>query len=113
MMDKDKIILQEKENDGQTVYVYYDQMAGMYLAFGLSAFYTTLITDPCLSYSDVMQMPVAILAKNHILYLRQSLHIEEHIMKSFYRFKLKSFVGDAGYEKWLQKNVENKPVTNQ
>lgn len=111
MMDKDKIILQEKENDGQTINLYYDPMAGLFLAFGLSAFYTTLITNPQLSFSEEMQMPVAILTRSHVLYLRQSLHLEEHEIRSFYRFKLKSLVRDAGYEKWLQKLNEKQPVT--
>ena len=113
MMDKDKIILQEKENDGQTVYLFYDDLAGVYLAFGLSSYFTTLITNPDLSYSDELQMPVAILQKHHVLYLRQSMHIEDHTMKSFYKLKMKSVVGDAGYEKWLQKNFCDKPIGNQ
>jgi hypothetical protein len=102
-MDKNAIFLQEAANDGQTIFLYYDGMSGVYLAYGLSAFYTTLVTEPYLSFSDEMQMPVAILTKKHVLYLHQSLHTEEHVVKSFYRFKLKTLVGDAGYEKWLQK----------
>lgn len=103
-MDKERIILQEKSNDGQTINLYYDVMAGVYLAYGLSAYYTTLITEPYLSYSDEMNMPVALLRKEHILYLRQSSRKEEHEMKSYYRFILKSSVGDGGYDKWIQKH---------
>ncbi len=106
-MDKETIITQEAENDGQTVYLYYDNMAGIYLAYGLSAYYTTLITDPYLSYSGEVNKPVALLQRKHILYLRQSSHLEEHQKKTFYRFKLKSYVGNAGYEKW-EKTVISK-----
>ena len=41
-MDKDTITLQEVGNDGRSVFLYYDAMAGVYLAFGLSAYYTTM-----------------------------------------------------------------------
>lgn len=99
-MDKEKILTLEKSNDGQTIYLFYDKMAGAYLAFGLSAYYTTFVTEPYLSYSEEMQMPVALLRKAHILYLRQSLAKEEHEVKSFYRFKLKAMIGEAGYKKW-------------
>lgn len=69
-MDKDKITLQEKTNDGQSVFLYYDAMAGVYLAFGLSAYYTTFVTNSFMSYSEVMQMPVALLKRNNIKSLR-------------------------------------------
>lgn len=111
MMDKDKIILQEKGNDGQTINLYYDPMPGLYLAFGLSAYYTTFITNPQLSFSEEMQMPVAVLTRSHVLYLRQSLRLEEHEIKNFYRFTLKSLISDAGYEKWKQKLIDKLPVT--
>ena len=54
-MDKDTITLQEAGNDGKSVFLYYDAMAGVYLAFGLSAYYTTMVTDPYMSYSEDMQ----------------------------------------------------------
>ena len=105
-MDKNTIALQENGNDGQSVFLYYDAMAGVYLAYGLSAYYTTMVTDPYMSYSEEMQMPVALLRRNHINDLRQSLKKVEHTMKSFYRFQLRVPVGEAGYEKWAQKVLQ-------
>lgn len=105
-MDKNKIALSEAGNDGQSVFLYYDAMAGVYLAYGLSAYYTTMVTDPYMSYSEEMQMPVALLRRNHINDLRQSLKKVEHTMKSFYRFQLRVPVGEAGYEKWAQKVLQ-------
>ena len=102
MMDKDKITLHEIGNDGRTIYLYYDDMAGLYLAFGLSAYYTTMVTEPYMSYSDEMQMPVALLRREHILLLRQGLIKEAHEPKRFYRFRMKAAVGDAGYGRWAQ-----------
>ena len=106
-MNKDKILSLEKDNDGQTIYLFFDKMAGVYLAFGLSAYFTTFVTEPYLSYSEEMQMPVALLRRAHILYLRQSIIKEEHVIKSFYRFKMKSMIGNVGYQKWSDNIYSN------
>ena len=37
-MDKETITLQEVANDGQSIFLFYDAMAGVYLAYGLSAY---------------------------------------------------------------------------
>ena len=105
-MDKDTITLQEVGNDGRSVFLYYDAMAGVYLAFGLSAYYTTMVTDPYMSYSEDMQMPVALLRRNHINALRQSLKRVEHTERQYYRFQLRQTVGEEGYAKWAQTMLE-------
>ena len=102
-MDKEMIAMQEEANDGQTAYLYYDTMAGVYLAYGLSAYYTTLVTDPYMSYSEEMGMPVALLRRNHVNDLRQGMTKVEHTAKSFYRFRLTYRLGKEGYDKWAQK----------
>lgn len=101
-MDKRVIKQQEAENDGQSVFLYYDAMAGAYLAFGLSAYYTTMVTEPYISYSEEMQMPVALLDRLQIKFLRQSLTKVEHQPQAYYRFRLRSKVGTAGYERWMK-----------
>ena len=106
-MNKDVITKNEMANDGQSVYLYYDAMAGVYLAYGWSAYYTTMVINPYLSYSEDVQMPVALLNRDHILYLRQSLKKVEHEVKRFYKFQLSRAVGDAGYEKWVKRILEN------
>ena len=105
-MDKDTITLQEVGNDGRSVFLYYDAMAGVYLAFGLSAYCTTMVTDPYMSYSEDMQMPVALLRRNHINALRQSLKMVEHTERQYYRFQLRQTVGEEGYAKWAQTMLE-------
>lgn len=106
-IDETKVTLNEVGNDGKTVYLYYDDLAGLYLAFGLSAYYSTLVVEPHVSYSEVLQMPVALLRRDHILYLRQSLTKVEHVEKQYYRFEMKTVVGEAGYDKWALQ-VRNK-----
>lgn len=105
-MDKNRITLQEVANDGQTINLYYDSMVGAYVAYGLSAYYTTMVTEPYMSYSEEMMMPVALLRRENILYLRQSLNKTEHQQKHYYQFRLRAAVGEAGYEKWAQKILE-------
>lgn len=100
MIDKDIITKSEAENDGQTIHLFYDDIAGLYMAFGLSAYYTTMVTDPYMSYSEVFQMPVALLRREHVLYLRQGLTIAEHSSRDYYRFTMREAVGDAGYQRW-------------
>lgn len=102
-MEINKITLHEVGNDGKTVYLYYDDLAGLYLAFGLSAYYTTMITEPYMSYSEELQMPVALIRREHVLALRQSLKKVEHVQKKSYTFEMKQPVGEAGYEKWAQR----------
>ena len=100
MIDKEIIAKDEVENDGQTIHLFYDDIAGIYMAFGKSAYYSTMVTDPFMSYSEALQMPVALLRREHVLYLRQSLKIQEHSIRSYYRFTLREQIGDAGYQRW-------------
>ncbi len=102
-MELDKITLHEAGNDGKTIYLYYDELAGLYLAFGLSAYYTTMVAEPYMSYSEELQMPVALLRRTHVLALRQGLRKLEHEVKKFYRFELKQTIGEEGYGKWARK----------
>lgn len=106
-MNRNEITLNEVTNDGRTVFLYYDDMAGLYLAYGLSAYYVTLVTDPYMSYSDEMQMPVALLRRSHILSLRQGMKKIEHLQKKYYRFEMMHKIGEDGYDKWAQKIREN------
>ena len=106
MINREEILLREKENDGRSVFLYYDEMAGLYLAFGLSAYYATMVTEAHMSYSIEMQMPVALLSRGPILYLRQSLKKLEHEAKKYYHFEMKTTVGEEGYAKWAQRIKE-------
>ena len=102
-MEINMITLHEVGNDGKTIHLYYDDLAGLYLAFGLSAYYTTLVVEPYMSYSEEMQMPVALLRREHILLLRQGLKKVEHTPKRYYHFEMRQLVGEAGYQRWAEK----------
>ena len=98
----------ETENDGQTIHLFYDEMVGMYLAFGLSAYYTTMVVEPFISYSYALEMPVVLLDSFQIKSLRQSVTKVEHQQKSYYRFQLRSKVGEAGYKRWMKDTLGDK-----
>lgn len=100
-MDKELIKQLERTNDGQTVHLFFDDMAGLYLAFGLSAYYTTMVVNAHVSYSEAMDMPVVLLRKGHVNTLRQSMTKLEHTNQCYYRFRLHTKVGDAGFDKWM------------
>ena len=102
-MDKELIKQREAENDGQTVYLYYNTDKECFEAFGLSAYYADHVASPVLSYSDELQMPVAVLNKNDVLDLRQSMEMKEHESFSYYRFLARAFMGTEGYDKWVAK----------
>ena len=99
----------ETENDGQTIHLFYDEMVGVYLAFGLSAYYTTMVVEPFISYSNALEMPVALLDRLQIKFLRQSMTKVEHQQKSYYRFQLRTKVGDAGYKRWMNETFKALP----
>lgn len=109
-MEKEKILYTESTNDGQSIFLFYDQMVGVYVAYGLSAYYVTMVTEPYLSYSEEMSMPVALLSKGHLKYMRGgNLTMLQHIPKTFYHFQMRYHVGDAGYVKWLKRNFPGLP----
>ena len=107
-MDSQFINYIESANDGQTIHLFYDDMVDMYLAFGLSAYYSTMVVEPCISYSDALKMPVALLDRGQIKYLRQSVTKMEHRPHAYYRFRLRSKVGTAGYERWMKETFKDK-----
>ena len=96
--DMELIKQREAENDGQTVYLYYNTDKQCYEAFGLSAFYADHVASPELSYSEELQMPVAVLNKGDVLDLRQSMEIQEHEAFRYYRLMARGYMGCEGYE---------------
>lgn len=107
-MDIGLVKQQEATNDGQSIHLFYDDIAGMYMAFGLSAYYTTMSVEPVISYSDALGMPVALLNRLQIKFLRQTMTKVEHQPQAYYRFRLRTKVGSAGYERWCKETFGDK-----
>lgn len=104
-MDIELVKQLEGANDGQTIHLFFDETVGVYLAFGLSAYYTTMVVTPYVSFSEALQMPVALLRMGHINSLRQAMTKLEHTPLSYYRFSLRQKVGTAGYERWMEQEL--------
>ena len=101
-MNIDLIVKREAENDGSSIHLYYSKDLGLYLSFGLSAYYTTLVLDPMASYSDTMEMPVVILKNRDVLNLRQSMKIIEHQPHEYYLLQTKNKIGNRWYNTWTE-----------
>ena len=102
-MDKDIIIQNEDQNDGSTVYLYYNDEVGFYTAYGYSAFLVSHVVEPVCSFSGSFEMPVALVNKSQIMELRRSLKKIKHEQHSFYQFGLRTTVGKSGYSRWIKK----------
>lgn len=103
MMNKNLVLQNEADNDGQSVSLYYNSMLGLYMAFGLSAYYSDMVASPELSFSDSLKMPVALLNRADVLDMRQSMKMIEHTPLRSYRFQTRQRIGSAGYERWAKK----------
>ena len=105
-MDLELVRQLETANDGQSIHLFFDETVGVYMAFGLSAYYSTMVVTPYVSFSKALQMPVALLRRGHINALRQSMTKLEHTPNSYYLFRMRQKVGDAGYERWMSQVIE-------
>ncbi|MBR5747471.1 MAG: hypothetical protein IKY01_01650 [Prevotella sp.] len=99
-MDKERILSKESANDGQSVYLFYDEDEGCYKAFGKSAFYADMVLDVMKYFSEELQLPEIRLTEFNVRELRQSMTKLEHRLHEFYHFRTRSSIGDAGYENW-------------
>lgn len=102
-MEKDIIIQNEEQNDGQTIYLYFNDEVGFYTAYGYSAFLITHVVEPICSYSKSYDMPVVLVGNGEIMELRRSLKKIKHTIHSFYQFGLRTAVGKSGYTRWVKK----------
>ena len=102
-MEKDIIIQNEEQNDGSTIFLYYNDEVGFYTAYGFSAFLVSHVVEPVCSFSPSLQLPVVLVGKGEILELRRSLKKIKHTVQSFYQFGLKKPVGKSGYARWAKK----------
>lgn len=103
MMNDDLILRQELLNDGQSVYLHYNDMLGLYVAYGLSAYYADMCSTPEVSYSDSMQMPVALLNRQCVFDLKCLMLQVSHTPQVDYHFHAREMIGQQGYDRWAQR----------
>ena len=66
-------------NDGKTIHLYYDGMIGLYVAYGISAFLLCKYASAKPSYSDDMQMPVAVINVEHYEELTKRIGLSDSV----------------------------------
>ena len=62
-------------NDGKTIHLYFNGMIGLYVAYGISAYLLCRHAKATPSYSDDMQMPVAVMNAEHYEELAKQLEL--------------------------------------
>lgn len=94
----------EEQNNGKLVHLYFNKEVGFYTAYGLSAFLVTFVVNPVCSYSESMEMPVALLTRGAVNSCRQYLKKLQHQEHVYYLFEMDNKLPkDENYEKWVNK----------
>ena len=70
-------------NDGKTIHLYFNGMIGLYVAYGISAYLLTKYATAKPSYSDDMQMPVAVINVEHYEELAKQLNLSGKFKKGY------------------------------
>ena len=72
-------MLNEVNNRGDRIHMYFNGWVGLYVAYGVSAFLLSKETEVSPSYSEDMQMPVAVINAGHYDQLKQQLEVIKKI----------------------------------
>ena len=101
-MNKDTITLNEVQNDGKTIHLYFNSEVGLYVAFGFSAFFASHIVNVISSFSEDLMMPVALMRKADVTELRLSTIKHQHDYHQYYRLELKKGIALDDYVRWAK-----------
>lgn len=71
------VTLNEVMNDGKSIHLYFNGLVGLYVSYGISAFLLSKQTEVSPSYSQEMQMPVAVINVGHFNLLKQQLEVSK------------------------------------
>ena len=99
-MDKELITLNEVENDGKTIHLYFNTEIGLYVAYGFSAFFASHIVNVITTFSEDLMMPVALMRKPDVSELRRSTIKHVHEYHVYYRLGLKKGMPLDDYVRW-------------
>lgn len=98
--NQDVITLNEVQNDGKTIHLYFDTQVGLYVAYGFSAFFAAHIVDVISAFSEDFRMPVALMRKPDVSELRLSTVKHQHDYHEYYRLELKQPLPLDDYTRW-------------
>ena len=75
----DDITRNEVFNDGKTIHLYFNDMIGLYVAYGISAFQLCKYAHINPSYSEEMQMPVVVIDSEHFEKLNGQIGLSKNV----------------------------------
>ena len=99
-MNKELITENEVKNDEKTIHLYFNPEIGLYTAYGFSAFFVNHIVSTVCSFSEELEMPVALLRRTDVEELRRSTIKVQHDYHKYYRLELKRRIYLDGYVRW-------------
>ena len=95
----EKIVLNEVNNAGDRIHLYFNGWVGLYVAYGISAFLLSKETKVSPSYSQDMQMPVAVINSAHYDELKKELEVLKKV-ENYRCLKAKAQYNDHEYDEW-------------
>ena len=95
------ITINEVNNDGKSIYLYFNGLIGLYAAYGFSAYLLSKNTEVKVSYSDNMQMPVVVINSTHLDEIKKKLVVKEH-RHGFYCLAVDEPLNEDDYSDWAE-----------
>ncbi len=96
----ENITINEVENDGRTIHLYFNGLVGLYVAYGLSAFILSKQTEVKPSFSEDYQMPVVVINQAHCESLKGKLEVVKEA-KRYCCLRVEEPVDEHAYDEWV------------
>ena len=95
----ESIVINEINNRGDRIHLYFNGWVGLYVAYGVSAYLLSKETEVSPSYSEDMQMPVAVINSGHYDMLKQQLEVLKKV-ENYRCLKPKAEFNENEYDEW-------------
>ena len=95
----EKIVLNEVNNAGDRIHLYFNGWVGLYVAYGISAYLLSKETKVAPSYSVDLQMPVAVINTGHYDLLTQRLEVLKKV-ENYRCLKTSVAYDEEAYSEW-------------
>lgn len=95
----EKIVLNEVNNAGDRIHLYFNGWVGLYVAYGISAYLLSKETKVAPSYSVDLQMPVTVINTGHYDLLTQRLEVLKKV-ENYRCLKAEAEYNEEAYSEW-------------
>lgn len=95
----ENITINEVQNDGRSIHLYFNGLIGLWSAYGISAFILTKVTTVSASYSENMQMPVVVMNSAHLDEMKKQLEVVRQ-GKGYCCLVVKDAIDEEAYSEW-------------